>query len=91
MWQIFTVLKVQNIPRQYLGKPRQARAEILREKHVLSQVPLQEQEWIINTVTFHNAFEVPSFDDHKKTLFLRLIRDADNWTSGGFRRILSKP
>ena len=52
-------------------------AEILREKHVLSQVPLQEQEWIINTVTFHNAFEVPSFDDHKKTLFLRLIRDAD--------------
>jgi putative nucleotidyltransferase with HDIG domain len=52
-------------------------AEILREKNILSQIPLQEQELIINTVTFHNAFEVPSFEDPKKTLFLRLIRDAD--------------
>jgi putative nucleotidyltransferase with HDIG domain len=52
-------------------------ADILREKNILSQIPLQEQELIINTVQFHNAFEIPSFEDERKILFLRVIRDAD--------------
>jgi len=52
-------------------------AEILREKNVLGPVPLHEQELIINTVHFHNAFKLPAFEDQKNILFLRLIRDAD--------------
>ncbi len=52
-------------------------AEVLLEKQVLSQLPFDEQELIINTVKFHNAFEVPSFEDQRYVLFLRLIRDAD--------------
>jgi hypothetical protein len=32
---------------------------------------------IINTVRFHNAFEVPSLEDQQNVLFLKLIRDAD--------------
>ena len=52
-------------------------AEILREKEVLASLALHEQELIINTVQFHNTFEVPAFEDQQKILFLRLIRDAD--------------
>jgi len=52
-------------------------AEILREKDILTHLPAVEQELIINTVKFHNAFEVPPFGDQQKILFLRLIRDAD--------------
>jgi len=52
-------------------------AEILREKEVLASVALHEQELIINTVQFHNAFQVPSFEDQQNVLFLQLIRDAD--------------
>jgi len=52
-------------------------AEILREKEVLAGIALREQELIINTVQFHNTFEVPAFEDKQKTLFSRLIRDAD--------------
>lgn len=52
-------------------------AEILREKNVLANIPVHEQELVINTVKFHNAFEMPIFDDHQKILFLQLIRDAD--------------
>jgi len=32
---------------------------------------------IINTVRFHNAFEVPAFEDQQNVLFLKLVRDAD--------------
>jgi len=52
-------------------------AEILRETEVLASIALREQELIINTVKFHNTFEVPTFGDEQKILFLRLIRDAD--------------
>lgn len=52
-------------------------AEILREKNVLANIPVHEQKLIINTVKFHNAFEIPAIEDHQKILFLKLIRDAD--------------
>jgi putative nucleotidyltransferase with HDIG domain len=52
-------------------------AEILREKKVLEGIAPREQELIINTVQFHNTFEVPAFEDEEKILFVRLIRDAD--------------
>ncbi|MDH4231888.1 MAG: HD domain-containing protein [Nitrospirota bacterium] len=52
-------------------------AEILVEKNVLSRIPVNEQELILNTVRFHNTFELPSLADLQKILFLRLIRDAD--------------
>jgi HD superfamily phosphohydrolase YqeK len=52
-------------------------AEILNEKKILSEIPYDEQNLIINTVRFHNVFEIPPFEDERKILFLRLIRDAD--------------
>jgi putative nucleotidyltransferase with HDIG domain len=52
-------------------------AEILRDKSVLSQLPSYEQELIINTVQFHNAFAIPLAEDRMKILLLQLIRDAD--------------
>jgi HD superfamily phosphohydrolase YqeK len=52
-------------------------AEVLGEKKILSHIPVNERELIINTVRFHNAFEIPSLKDQQKILFLRLIRDAD--------------
>lgn len=52
-------------------------AEILREKEILAHLSAIEQELIINTIQFHNTFEVPAFEDEQKVLFLRLIRDAD--------------
>lgn len=52
-------------------------ADILREKQVLTQLPVYEQELILNTVRFHNAFEVPHCEDLGYRLFLHLIRDAD--------------
>jgi putative nucleotidyltransferase with HDIG domain len=52
-------------------------AEILREREILAHLPAFEQDLIINTVQFHNTFEVPEFGDRQKVFFLRLIRDAD--------------
>jgi putative nucleotidyltransferase with HDIG domain len=52
-------------------------AEILKEKEILADILPRDQELIINTVRFHNTFDIPSFDDKQKILFLRLIRDAD--------------
>jgi HD superfamily phosphohydrolase YqeK len=52
-------------------------AEVLEEKNVLTCLPVNEQDLIITAVKFHNAFEIPSFKDKQKILFLRLIRDAD--------------
>lgn len=52
-------------------------AEILREKEMLAYLPVSEQELVLNTVQFHNTFEIPAFEDGQKILFLRLIRDAD--------------
>jgi HD superfamily phosphohydrolase YqeK len=52
-------------------------AEILREKEILAHLPCFEQELVLNTVQFHNTFEIPAFGDEDKVLFLRVIRDAD--------------
>ena len=52
-------------------------AEILDKENILRPLPLHEQQVIINTVRFHNAFKVPSFEDQQNVLFLKLIRDAD--------------
>lgn len=52
-------------------------AEVLEKENILRHLPLHEQQWIINTVRFHNAFEVPPFEDPETVLFLQLIRDAD--------------
>jgi len=52
-------------------------AEILDKKNILKPLPPSEQQLIINTVKFHNAFEVPSFKDQQNVLFSHLIRDAD--------------
>jgi len=52
-------------------------AKVLEEKNVLTRIPVDEQDLIITTVKFHNAFEIPSLKDKRKILFLRLIRDAD--------------
>ena len=52
-------------------------AEVLDKENILRHLPLHERQLIINTVRFHNAFEVPSFEDQQNILFLQLIRDAD--------------
>jgi putative nucleotidyltransferase with HDIG domain len=52
-------------------------ADILNENEVLSEIPADEQKLIVNTVRFHNVFEIPPLEDQRKLLFLRLIRDAD--------------
>jgi putative nucleotidyltransferase with HDIG domain len=52
-------------------------AEVLDKENILRYLPLHERQLIINTVRFHNAFEVPPLEDQKNVLFLKLIRDAD--------------
>lgn len=51
--------------------------EVLDKENILGRLPLRERQLVMNTVRFHNAFDVPSFEDRQKVLFLRLIRDAD--------------
>lgn len=51
--------------------------EILDKENILRHLPLHERQLIMNTVRFHNAFEIPSLADQQNILFLRLIRDAD--------------
>lgn len=52
-------------------------AEVLLENNVLSPLPLHEQGLVINTVKFHNAFEIPPSEDPQYIRLLMLIRDAD--------------
>ncbi len=52
-------------------------AEVLDKENILRSLPLHEQQLIMDTVRFHNAYEVPSFEDRQNVLFLKLIRDAD--------------
>jgi HD superfamily phosphohydrolase YqeK len=52
-------------------------AEVLKKEDILRSLPQDEQELIIHTVRFHNAFAIPNLRDSRKILFLRLIRDAD--------------
>lgn len=52
-------------------------AEVLREKKVLSNLPGDEQELILQSVKYHNAFVIPEIKPPEAVMFLKLIRDAD--------------
>ena len=52
-------------------------AEILEQEKLLENLSEDEQEIVINSVKFHNAFGIPALKNQKTILFLRLIRDAD--------------
>jgi hypothetical protein len=52
-------------------------AETLAEKKMLQTLPDDEQEIIIQSVKFHNAFAVPKKEKDEIVFFIRLIRDAD--------------
>jgi hypothetical protein len=52
-------------------------AETLAEKKMLQTLPDDEQEIIMQSVKFHNAFAVPKKEKDEIIFFIRLIRDAD--------------
>jgi hypothetical protein len=52
-------------------------AQTLIEQKVLCNLPEEEQEIIVRSVRFHNAFSVPKNEGKDKVFFIRLIRDAD--------------
>ena len=52
-------------------------AQTIVEKGVLQNLSEEEQEIIIQSVTFHNAFSVPEKEKAEIVFFIRLIRDAD--------------
>jgi putative nucleotidyltransferase with HDIG domain len=52
-------------------------AEILLQEKFLKRLPKNEQEIIIESVKFHNAFSLPKKKDEEITFFIRLVRDAD--------------
>lgn len=47
------------------------------EEKILEKLPDDEQELIIQSVKFHNAFSVPKKERDDIVFFIRLIRDAD--------------
>jgi hypothetical protein len=49
---------------------------LINEK-VLNNLSEDERDLIINTVKFHNAYEIPSDLDSDTVYFLKLLRDAD--------------
>ena len=52
-------------------------AETLVENNVLRSLLDDEQELIIESVKFHNAFSVPKKERSDINMFIKLIRDAD--------------
>jgi hypothetical protein len=52
-------------------------AETLAEKNMLQMLHHDEQEIIMQSVKFHNAFAVPKKEKDEIIFFIRLIRDAD--------------
>lgn len=52
-------------------------SQTLREKKVLQNLSPDEQEVIIRSVMFHNAFSVPRRQREDIIFFIKLIRDAD--------------
>lgn len=52
-------------------------AQTLEETRVLRKLPDEEQELIIRSVKFHNAFSVPKKEKDDVIFFIRLVRDAD--------------
>jgi len=52
-------------------------AQTIVEKGVLHNLSGEEQEIIIQSVTFHNAFAVPKKEKEEIVFFIKLVRDAD--------------
>jgi putative nucleotidyltransferase with HDIG domain len=52
-------------------------AKVLQQEKPLQNLLGNEQELIINTVKFHNAYNIPDFKNPENIFFLKLIRDAD--------------
>ncbi len=52
-------------------------AMTLIENNVLKHLPDEEQQLVIQTIKFHNAFAIPDTFDDYATLFLKMVRDAD--------------
>ena len=52
-------------------------AQTIVEKGVLRNLSVDEQEIIVQSVTFHNAFSVPKKEKKEIVFFIQLIRDAD--------------
>lgn len=50
---------------------------VLQNEKILKNLPSGEEDLIIHTVKFHNAFAIPEIADPKKIFFLKLVRDAD--------------
>lgn len=52
-------------------------AQTIVDKGVLRNLSEEEQDIIIQAVTFHNAFSVPKKENEEIVFFIKLIRDAD--------------
>jgi len=52
-------------------------ASLLLQNGLLNDLSYKERSWIIESVRFHNAFQIPDVEDPKAVFFLKLIRDAD--------------
>ena len=52
-------------------------SRILSEEGPLENLPDDEQQFIIQTVRFHNAFAIPAGMNGDQLLYLKLVRDAD--------------
>ncbi|HLC14635.1 MAG TPA: HD domain-containing protein [Thermodesulfovibrionia bacterium] len=52
-------------------------ASLLENNGVLNSLSREEQTWIIESVRFHNSFQIPYLEDPRAVFFLKLIRDAD--------------
>lgn len=52
-------------------------AEVIEQEKALAALPLDEQELILEAVSFHNAFSIPHVLDPEKVFYLKMIRDAD--------------
>jgi hypothetical protein len=52
-------------------------SRVLVEKDVLKVLSSKEQEVVIKSVKFHNAFSVPRNEKEEVVFFTRLVRDAD--------------
>jgi hypothetical protein len=52
-------------------------ANTLMKEKVLQSLPVNEQELVMQSVKFHNAFSVPRKEKEETVFFIKLIRDAD--------------
>lgn len=52
-------------------------AKILTDKKILHRLPDNEQQIILKSVKFHNAFAMPKNENEEIIFFIKLIRDAD--------------